>query len=66
MIAIISSAKNLLGNMKIRSVEFIVQQLTNVAKWYNGNKVTVSFGAGSGTPELLSQRLCLCIDFDKR
>ena len=66
MIAIISSAKNLLGNMKIRSVEFIVQQLTNVAKCYNGNEMIVSIGTGSGTTELLSQRLCLCINIDKR
>ena len=44
----------------------IIQKLKRKRKEYSGDELVVSFGAGSGTTEMLLEVLCLCIDVDRR
>ena len=66
LITLSLSGKKLLSDPNIRSVEHIMKKLINVSKSYKGDKLVVSFGAGSGLTELSSEILCLCVDTNRR
>ena len=65
LIAMYTNAKHLINKSNFQSVDCITERLANAAKSYQGKEIVVSFGAGSGTTELASSTLTLCLDINK-
>jgi len=66
LISLTIVGKKMLSDPKIFTVGNIIQKLKQKRKVYQGDELVISFGAGSGTTEMSSEVLCLCIDSDRR
>ena len=60
------NAKKLLKNTSVDTFEHLIQMSKDKLKHYEGKEIILSMGCGNGATELLSDKLCVCLDVDKR
>ena len=60
------NAKKLLKGSSNLSSDSLIQMTQQKLKNYEGKEIILSMGCGNGATELLSEKLCLCLDVDRR
>ena len=56
----------MLKNASVDTSDSLIQMSKHKLKHYQGKEINVSMGSGNGATESLSDKLCVCLDVDKR
>ena len=65
-ISVGQNAKQLLKDSSVMSSDSLLQMTKQKLKQYEGKEIILSMGCGNGATELLSKKLCVCLDVDRR
>jgi len=65
-ISIGHNAKKILSSACVDSYDGLLQSVKHKLSVHEGNEVILSLGCGNGATELLSNKLCICLDVDGR